>query len=433
LPEVPPPGAGVKTLTAREPAVARSVLVIVARSWEVLTKVVVRLAPFQRTTEVLAKPLPLTVRVRAALPATALDGDRLLMAGTGGVAGAVVMVKVRLPEVPPPGAGVKTLTAREPAVARSVLVIVARSWEVLTKVVVRLAPFQRTTEVLAKPLPLTVSVSPLLPATALLGDRLLTVGTTAGAERALKVAVTVVEVFTVRVQVPVPEQGPLQPANVDPVAAAAVRVRELPTETLVEHWDPQEMPDGELVTVPEPVPFLVTVSVTDDVVVVVPLPLTPRETVSPPAVKVTLPAKVPTAGGRKRTVTVWLAPGASAKEPPETMLKGAAVLADPERLVLRTFWTVKLRSTVPLTATLPKVVVPVGVTVRSGWAAPLTVDEHALWLPAVSTAVTRTKYVAPVVSAVMVVETVDPFVGFEVGEATEWKDELGQVGVDVPR
>jgi hypothetical protein len=52
-----------------------------------LTNVVVRFAPFQRTTDAATKPLPFTVRVVAALPATALTGERLLTAGTGGSSG----------------------------------------------------------------------------------------------------------------------------------------------------------------------------------------------------------------------------------------------------------------------------------------------------------------------------------------------------------
>jgi hypothetical protein len=52
-----------------------------------LTNVVVREAPFQRTTDDETKPLPLTVSVRLALPATALVGEMLLATGTGGAGG----------------------------------------------------------------------------------------------------------------------------------------------------------------------------------------------------------------------------------------------------------------------------------------------------------------------------------------------------------
>jgi hypothetical protein len=55
------------------------------------------------------------------------------------------------------------------------------------------------------------------------------------------------------------------------------------------------------------------------------------------------------------------------------------------------FCTVKVRSTWPPTATLPKLVVAVGVTLKSTWATPVAEDEHVLSLPVLSTAVTRTK------------------------------------------
>jgi hypothetical protein len=67
----------------------------------------------------------LTVSVRAALLAVALVGETLLATGTGGTAG--VMVKVTVPDVPPPGAGVTTLTGTDFAAMRSEAVIAARS------------------------------------------------------------------------------------------------------------------------------------------------------------------------------------------------------------------------------------------------------------------------------------------------------------------
>jgi hypothetical protein len=114
----------------------------------------------------------------------------------------------------------------------------------------------------------------------------------------LNVAVTVDAAVTV--QVPVPEQAPLQPAKEEPAAGVAVRV--VPCVTDCEQVVPQLMPAGVLVTVPEPVPLLVT----DRVRVAPPAaePLTGRERVSPPALKFTLPAKVPAAVGENRTVTV---------------------------------------------------------------------------------------------------------------------------------
>jgi hypothetical protein len=104
--------------------------------------------------------------------------------GTGGGVDGAVMAKVTAPDVPPPGAGVNTVTGTDPTPARSAAVIAARSWVALTKVVVRAVPFQRTTEEMAKPLPFTVSVKPELPAAAVAGERLLANGTGGAGRRA---------------------------------------------------------------------------------------------------------------------------------------------------------------------------------------------------------------------------------------------------------
>jgi hypothetical protein len=102
-------------------------------------------------------------------------------------------------------------------------------------------------------------------------------------------------------------------------------------------------------------------------------------------------------------------------------------------LALLVFCTVKVRSTVPLTATLPKLVVAVGVTSRSPCATPLAELEHALSLPSKSTAVRRAKYVVPALRAVTVAEAVSPDAGVAVGDDTVWNAAPGQVGGTVPR
>ena len=64
------------------------------------------------------------------------------------------------------------------------------------------------------------------------------------------------------VHAPVPVQPPpLQPLNVEPVAGVAVKVTAVPLAKAAEQVAPQEMPVGALVTVPVPVPALVTPSV----------------------------------------------------------------------------------------------------------------------------------------------------------------------------
>ena len=84
LPEVPPPGEGVNTVTEAVPAAARSALVMAARSCVALTTVVGRAEPFQRATDEAVNPLPVTVRVKPALPAAAPDGAIPVICGAGG-------------------------------------------------------------------------------------------------------------------------------------------------------------------------------------------------------------------------------------------------------------------------------------------------------------------------------------------------------------
>jgi hypothetical protein len=59
----------------------------------------------------------------------------------------------------------------------------------------------------------------------------------------------------------VPEQAPLQPANVEPLAAAADNVTDAPLLNAKLHSVPQLMPAGDDVTVPVPLPARVTVAV----------------------------------------------------------------------------------------------------------------------------------------------------------------------------
>jgi hypothetical protein len=70
----PPPGAGLKTETWAVPATARSAAEMAARNCVLLTKVVTRSAPFQRTIDEPTNPLTLTVSDSAAAPAGAESG-----------------------------------------------------------------------------------------------------------------------------------------------------------------------------------------------------------------------------------------------------------------------------------------------------------------------------------------------------------------------
>ena len=86
--------------------------------------------------ELLRKLVPFAVRVNAAPPAVALAGEMEVSVGTG-----LLIVKVCMLDVPPPGAGLTTATFAVPALVTSLAAIEAVSWVLLTKVVVRFNPF----------------------------------------------------------------------------------------------------------------------------------------------------------------------------------------------------------------------------------------------------------------------------------------------------
>src|SRR5437588_3703878 len=79
---------------------------------------------------------------------------------------------------------------------------------------------------------------------------------------ALKVAAVEVAALNVRLQGPVPEQAPDQPANTLPALGVAVSVTVVPLLKLAVQVEPQLMPAGLLVTAPGPV--LETVNCTED-------------------------------------------------------------------------------------------------------------------------------------------------------------------------
>jgi hypothetical protein len=242
--EVPPPGAGVTTVTLATPAVARSLAAMAAVSWVAETKVVVRGLPFHWTTESVMKPVPFTVRVKAAAPTVREVGLRLEIVGAGGL----LIVKVRALEVPPPGAGLTTVTWAVPAVAMSPAAMAAVSWVAETKVVARGLPFQRTTELELKPLPVTVSVNAALPAYAVAGLRLVVVGTglLTVKDSAFEVPPPGAGVTTVTLATPAVARSLVTMAAVSRVAETKVVVRGLPF-----HWTTE--------SVMKPVPFTVRV------------------------------------------------------------------------------------------------------------------------------------------------------------------------------
>src|SRR6266446_6776441 len=173
-PELPPPGAGLNTATGLGPADAMSLAGTVAVSCVLLTNVVVSGIPWipNWTTDVVTKFVPLTVRVNDGPPAVALVGEIEVIDGKG-----LLIANVAVADAPPPGAGFVTVTLTVPPVAISAAVIAAVTCVALTNVVVFAAPLKLTTEVDTKFVPLTVSVNAAPPAGALVGNKVVIVGT----------------------------------------------------------------------------------------------------------------------------------------------------------------------------------------------------------------------------------------------------------------
>src|SRR5882762_5707566 len=174
--EVPPPGAGLKTVMAAVPVAAMSLAETCAMRVILPSSVVDRFFPFHRTAELGTKFVPITANVKACAPTGAQLGSRELIVGTGFVP--LGMSKFTGFEVPPPGAGLFTVTAAVPAEAMAAAGIAAVSCVEPTNVVVRAVPAKLTTEAETKFVPLTVSVKPAaLPATVLVGEMVVIVGT----------------------------------------------------------------------------------------------------------------------------------------------------------------------------------------------------------------------------------------------------------------
>ena len=149
-------------ITSAVPTVVRSEEGRVAFRLVLLTKVVGRAFPFQRTTEVETRFCPVTLIVADGPPTVRLAGDAWLSTGLS----EPTTVNVEKFEVPPPGEGVITFTLEGPGCARSLAEMVAINSVALTNVVGSTAPFQYTAELEMKLLPLTSSmrVGPLMSA-----------------------------------------------------------------------------------------------------------------------------------------------------------------------------------------------------------------------------------------------------------------------------
>src|SRR5437868_6603381 len=174
LPDVPPPGVGLKTVIGEMPAVSRSAAVIWAVNWVVLTYVVLRELPLNRTTELPLKLVPVTVKSKVASPTVLLVGKMLPIVGAG-----LFTVKFKAGmDAPPPGVEFVTVTGMVPPVNISEAAITAVTWvpAPFTVPAWSVAP-NCTVAPLTKLPPLTASVKVAPPAVALVGKSVLVVGT----------------------------------------------------------------------------------------------------------------------------------------------------------------------------------------------------------------------------------------------------------------
>jgi hypothetical protein len=83
MPEVPPPGAGVVTATARLPALPNCPAGTTAVNCVALPEVVASAVLPNSTTDCGVKPVPVTVSVVSPLPALTVDGEMELTTGDG--------------------------------------------------------------------------------------------------------------------------------------------------------------------------------------------------------------------------------------------------------------------------------------------------------------------------------------------------------------
>ena len=98
-PEVPPPGAGLKTVMLLFAEEEISDAVIVASKVVELIKVVVRLLPLNFTTDEALKLVPLTVKVKSEPPVSLQTGEMLVSVGVGLFTVNELLVPLSLPAV----------------------------------------------------------------------------------------------------------------------------------------------------------------------------------------------------------------------------------------------------------------------------------------------------------------------------------------------
>jgi len=145
--DVPPPGAGLLTVTTSFPSDWMSAALTAVVSVKLLTYVVARFTPFHCTTDVGTKLEPEIVSVNAALPAAAELGCRYDNVGTG------LGVTLIVVEFDTEGPGFVTVIVKVPTDVRSAAGIVAEMKFEFQPFTVMLEPFIWTVEKEMKPEP----------------------------------------------------------------------------------------------------------------------------------------------------------------------------------------------------------------------------------------------------------------------------------------
>jgi hypothetical protein len=174
LAEVPPPGAGLLTETLMLAAAAMSAAGIVTAICVAVTEVGVNGPNDPNVTVAPAtKFVPVIVSVNGPPPAVTLVGENEVTVGNG-----LLMVKGKVPEVPPPGAGLLTETLIVALVAMSVAGICTTICvgEIDVGTIGPNVP-NVTVAPAAKPVPVIVNANAAPPAFALAGESCVIVGT----------------------------------------------------------------------------------------------------------------------------------------------------------------------------------------------------------------------------------------------------------------
>ncbi|HEV2488733.1 MAG TPA: hypothetical protein VGT03_02910 [Candidatus Acidoferrales bacterium] len=171
VPETPPPGAGFTACTGNVPAVATSWFASCAETCVEPDAVVGRALPSINTWLAESIPVPVTIRLALAVPATMLLGLTEVTVGLGFTTFTNIVFDSPPPGGFPPGTGgFKIANCTVPAVMMSE--DTSDTWSLIAprKVIGRFEPFTTAMEVFTKFVPLTVIVPPPVPASTVVGE-----------------------------------------------------------------------------------------------------------------------------------------------------------------------------------------------------------------------------------------------------------------------